>query len=435
MKIKHSSVLLILLLTVPLFLDGGLNAKAVAAQTALDLYFGVDVAYGDLAATERIIDNVSSYTNFFVVGCSGDYNETRLTGVCDYVHSKGLTFIVFSDDPRYPSKQWIQTAKDTYGGSFLGFYFYDEPGGRQLDQAKYPTVPSAKNYTDAANKYVGITKWWLRNGLWAITNSFAYPTEYQLFTSDYGLYWYDYQGGYDTVFAEFGWNYSRQLNVALCRGAATALGKDWGVIMTWTYMQPPYIESGPELYNDMVLAYQNGAKYILIFDSNENYTADILQQEHLDAIQQFWQYVQDNPRTISAASDRTAYVLPQYYAYGFRGPSDKIWGLWGPDAITSDICMNISALMLQYDTNLDIIYPDGPAVESIGYQNILYWNDTKLASLDPPDPPQNTPPPLNGTTGYLYAIAASTLIAAAVGATVLELKRRRSRQPKAIACP
>ncbi len=431
MKFKRTAILLILLLALPLFLEGTLNSP-VAAQTAPDVYFGVDVAYGDVDATLQLIDNVSAFTNFFVVGCSGDYNETRLTTITQHLYGKGLTFIVFSDDPRYPSKDWFQTATDAYGSSFLGVYFYDEPGGRQLDQAKYPTVPSATDYTDAAHKYVGITSWWLRNGSWAITNNFAYPTQYKLFTSDYGLYWYDYLGGYDTVLAEFGWNYSRQLNVALCRGAATALGKDWGVIMCWTYMQPPYLESGPELYDDLLLAYQNGAKYIVVFDSNEDYTADILQPEHFQALQQFWQYVQDNPRSANAASDRAAYVLPEHYAYGFRGPGDKIWGLWGPDAVTSDVCMNVSVLMLQHDRNLDIIYPDGPqSIETIGYQNVYYWNDTQLAGTPTSSPEPTAYEPLSFYLPpiYYFVIAAAILATALAFASTMRYRKKPPKLP------
>lgn len=64
------------------------------------------------------------------------------------------------------------------------------------------------------------------------------------------------------------------MNVALCRGAATVQNKDWGVIITWTYNNPPYIESGEELYNDLIYAYKNGAKYVAVFDSNENYSKE-----------------------------------------------------------------------------------------------------------------------------------------------------------------
>ena len=144
--------------------------------------------------------------------------------------------------------------------------------------------------------------------------------------SDYALYWFDYKAGLSTVFAEFGWNYSRQLNVALCRGAATVQNKNWGVMIDWTYTNPPYLESGPQLLDDMKLAYDNGAKYIIIFDSNENYTQSTLQPEHLQAMQQFWQYAQANPRPSDPPSSRVAFVLPNDYGYGFRGPDDKIWG-------------------------------------------------------------------------------------------------------------
>ena len=40
------------------------------------------------------------------------------------------------------------------------------------------------------------------------------------FISDYGLYWWDYLGGYSTVFAEFGWNCSVAEQIALVKGAA-----------------------------------------------------------------------------------------------------------------------------------------------------------------------------------------------------------------------
>ena len=110
MKIKQFTVLLILLLILPLFLNGSLPSKAAATDFSPPLYFGVDVAFGSISATEQLIDNVSSYTNFFVIGCTGDYNETRLTAISQYVYSKGLTFIVYTDNTRYPSKQWLETA-------------------------------------------------------------------------------------------------------------------------------------------------------------------------------------------------------------------------------------------------------------------------------------------------------------------------------------
>ena len=144
MKLKQPTVLLILLLILPLFLNCSLTAKAATTQTSPSLYFGVDVAFGSIAATEQLIDNVSSYTNFFVIGCTGNYNVTRLTIISQYVYDKGLSFIVYTDNPRYPSSQWLEDAKNNYGNSFLGIYYYDEPGGKQLDQHNYPIVTAAE---------------------------------------------------------------------------------------------------------------------------------------------------------------------------------------------------------------------------------------------------------------------------------------------------
>jgi hypothetical protein len=441
MKFKQLTVLLILLLSLPLFLNCTSTAKADTTQTTPSLYFGVDVAFASLGVTEQLIDNVSSYTNFFVIGCTGNYNLTRLTIISQYVFDKGMSFIVYSDKPSYPSSQWLEDAKNNWGNSFLGIYYDDEEGGKQLDQTKYPIVTSADNYSDAANQYVSILNWWIRSGPYAVTQNFAYPTEFQLFTSDYALYWYDYEAGYNTVFAELGSNYSRQLNIALVRGAATVQNKDWGVILDWTYTQPPYLENGTELYNDMTLAYENGAKYIIVFDSNKNWTQNVLQQGQLDAMKEFWQYVQANPRTISPVSDRAAYVLPADYGYGFRGPEDKIWGLWSADSLTLDIGMSITTLFQMYPNSLDIVYPDGSrSIESVGYCNVIYWNDTRLIpnmpiiqspspilppSTPSPTPQQETPLLSYPTTVYIYAIAAGILIAVAVAITVLKFRKRR----------
>jgi hypothetical protein len=140
MKSKQTIILLVLLLLSGLFIGVNLNAPEAAGQTPLPLYFGVDVAFGDIEQTKHLIDNVSAFTNFFVIGCSQNYNVTRLSQISDYVYAKGLTFLVFTDDPHYPSRQWLQNANSTYGSQFMGIYFYDEAGGRQLDQAKYPAA-------------------------------------------------------------------------------------------------------------------------------------------------------------------------------------------------------------------------------------------------------------------------------------------------------
>jgi hypothetical protein len=175
------------------------------------------------------------------------------------------------------------------------------------------------------------------------------------------------------------WNYSRQLNVALCRGAATAQNKDWGVVIVWTYTEPPYLESGEELYDDLILAYQNGAKYIVLFDTNKNYTHGTLQEEHLDALKRFWQYAEKNPRTSDTAEERVAFVLPKDFAYGFRGPSDKIWGLWEATAFSNELCVSLNSHLEEYGTKLDVIYDDEiEDYSASAYSKIIFWNGTVL---------------------------------------------------------
>lgn len=384
MKLKLFTILLVFLLILPLFLNYSTITNAVSASTSPNIFLGVDVSFESVPATEQLIDNVSSYTNLFVIGCYGNYNLTRLSVISQYVYDKGLSFIVYTDSPWYPSSQWLASAKNDYGDKFLGIYYLDEAGGKQLDQTSpvvtNATLPkSGATFSDAATKYVQTISNLLRNGTRAITRNFAYPNEFQLFTSDYSLYWYDYEAGYDTVFAEFTMNYSQQLNLDLVRGAATSQNKDWGVMITWKYNDTPYMESGPELLSDMKLAYDNGAKYIIVFDGNQNWTQNVLEPDQLTAIKEFSQYAQATPQTVTPVGDRTAYVLPLDYAYGFRGPYDRIWGLWNPDSLTDSICVNVSKLMQEYGNNFDIVYPNGTnPVESVGYKDIFYWNDPRL---------------------------------------------------------
>ena len=162
------------------------------------------------------------------------------------------------------------------------------------------------------------------NGVPVVAN-FTHSLGSSLFTSDYGLYWFDYELGYDTVFAQFGWNNSRPLQIALLRGAAEAQNKNWGAIITWTYNQTPYLESGPQMYNDMVLAYDSGATYIAVYDSSQNYTSTTLTQDDFNALKKFWNYVQQNPDKHGSLKADTAVVLPQDYGFGFRSPDDSVW--------------------------------------------------------------------------------------------------------------
>ena len=375
MKPTYLIGMLISLLVIILLLRIGLPvANLVKRRELSDLFVGIDAAYEDMDEVKQLVDDVSSYTNVFVLGCKGiTHNFTRLDEMCQYIYDKDMYFIIYKEN--FTNTDWLEEAQAKWGDKFLGFYAYDELGGWQVDLYDLRGVEEADNYTDAANQFESninrILDWY--------TQSYTNSTKYPLFTSDYALYWFDYKGGYDTVFAEFGWNYSRQLNIALCRGAATMQGKDWGTIITWTYTEPPYLESSEELFNDLLLAYENGAKYIIIFNSNENYTHGVLEPDQLQALRVFWHYVQNNPRTSFPASDRVAYVLPKDYAYGFRGPNDKIWGFWEADAFSDQICQTLGSLIEEYGVRLDVIYDEGLESNSTcGYSQLIFWNGTSV---------------------------------------------------------
>jgi hypothetical protein len=266
----------------------------------------------------------------------------------------------------------LNAIKSKYSEKFLGLEYEDELGGSQLDSWEYRPVLEAENYADAANQFAGSINGYLNMQILPFS---PFPSDFHLFTADYALYWFDYKAGYDVVFAELGWNYSRQLNVALCRGAATIQSKEWGAMITWTYDHPPYISSGAELYEDLIYAYENGAKYMIVFDSNKEYTEGILEQEHFEALQQFWEYARANPIKINQSGDRVAYVLPKDFAYGFRGPEDKIWGLWEADAFSFEVSESLSKLLEQYGSKLDIIYDDGLELDRT-YSKHVFWNGT-----------------------------------------------------------
>ena len=307
-------------------------------------------------------------------------NLTQLQDVSQYVIDNGLYIVIFTHFEMGSSiAQWINNASQNWGNKFLGIYAYDELGGRQLDRDEnYTQVNQASNYSDASSKFVSS----LNKGLNHFMQYYMMTSNQNLITSDYALYWFDYKAGYNTVLSEFIWNYSKQLSISLNRGAATVQNKNWGVIIDWKYNDMPYIESGPELYNDMVLAYQNGAKYITIFDYPKNSAYGILQKEHLQAMQQFWQYIKDNPQPSSTVDDRVTYVLPKDYGYGFRGPADKIWGLWSADNLTYQIGNEIGNALEKYGSKLDIIYDDGlNPTNTAMYSQLIFWNGTVRSSL------------------------------------------------------
>jgi hypothetical protein len=77
-----------------------------------------------------------------------------------------------------------------------------------------------KDYNDAATIFVSTEQHTL--------SSIGNQSDVELFTSDYGLYWFDYKGGYNTVFAELFGGQTDAQTLALDRGAADMQDKTWG---------------------------------------------------------------------------------------------------------------------------------------------------------------------------------------------------------------
>ncbi len=250
MKNKYSIVFVSLLLIVSLLLVSFLILQSVGVNSPPksdlpSVFVGIDVAYNNISDVEALVNQVSSYVNLIIIGSTGITYSNQINEVCQYIYDKGLYFIIYTETA--PSPTWLQNSINKWGNHFLGLYGYDEMGGKQVDYYTDDFMlirqGQAANFTDAANKYENV----LNTTLGGLTRYFNASANVPLFTSDYAAYWFDYKGGYDTVFAEFGWNYSRPLNVALCRGAAESQNKAWGAIMAYTYTDPPYIESAPEL--------------------------------------------------------------------------------------------------------------------------------------------------------------------------------------------
>jgi len=346
---------------------------------AREFYVGVMFAYGnETSQVKALVDKVKDYTNFFVLGSTDLLDsQSALTEACDYIYNANLSFIVQFKGLQaynYSITDWMVMAHQRYGNQFLGVYRYDEPGGSQLDgnpaQQLINSTAAGPNptYASVANQYV-----------YTLSYFSTYYLNYspRIFTSDYALYWFDYKADYTTVFAEFVGNQSRDRHIALCRGAANAFDKDWGVIVTWKYNQAPYLESGVELYNDLALAYSAGAKYAVVFSYPQIGPYGTLTDEHFQALQLFWNMLHTNPGSFGSNPPNAAYVVPADYGFGFRSATDTIWGLFPPDELSSKIFSDVSILTVKYGAHFNILY-DEPVITPLlkNYTQVFYWNQT-----------------------------------------------------------
>jgi len=373
-------------------------------------YVGVTFCGNNTAEAKLLIDKIKDYTNLFILqsGTISD-NETTITDICNYAVSSGLNIIVNLGVSQTYTRvwtwqfSWLESAKQRYGDRFLGAYYDDEPAGIQLDynwfnfflnysshfEGRPHASPLHQIFADLEDEMANITRpepkdydseaeWFQMILETNQGHKSLRDAEINTFTSDYALYWFDYLGGYDVMLAQFGWNNSYIQDIALVRGAAKMQSKSWGAIITWKYEEPPYLDSGEEIYNQMYAAYEAGAEYAIIFTYPQigGSPYGTLKNEHFEALERLWDEVAQNPRKVSECQAEAAFVLPRNYGWGMRHPGDWIWGFWGPDEKSSQIWENSQKLLEQYGMRLDIVYDDSAFPVADRYRLIYYWNQT-----------------------------------------------------------
>lgn len=406
---KALPTLLVILLVVSSFIVLGYYFLSSIQNEKEEFYVGVAFCGNTTQEAKLLIDKVKDYTNLFVLQ-SGPIskNKTAINEICDYAISSDLDFIVFLgwfDFDYLWQVPWLDEAKDQWGDRFLGLYLYDEPGGIQIDHnwtstfhyletvfpelystfepyvEKNSSVLSLRDYSEATKRHID----YLTDD---IRIDELLDRSITAMTSDYALYWFDYLAGYDTVFVQIGWNHSTVKHVGLCRGAANVQNKDWGSIIVWNGRDEidnfsGHYKTGNEMLHDMKISYQNGAKYVVIFNY-PTYPTDnkygILTDDHFVAIETFWNYVQQNPNDYGIINAKTVLVLPPDYGWGMRHPEDRIWGYWGPDELSPKIWNITQFLVEKYGFELDIVYDDPSFPVMNKYETTYYWNQT--LSLD-----------------------------------------------------
>jgi len=413
--------LLIVVLAVSVAAYTSYSIRTLPKANPSDVHVGVAFGGETVQEAKILIDRVKNYTNLFILDAGRNpitENQTCVEEICDYAVANGLSVIVnvgvelpldtsrywFWEQPLNVTEQW----KAMWGDKFLGMYYNDEPGGIQLDgnwsawfriygQYYLQLRNSSKAASDLYQTYLKMLGF-MENG----TSPSNYNLEANFFvqdvlegdrglnalkaagvttyTSDYGLYWFDYLGGYNVMFTELGWNCSVAEQIALVKGAARLQDKEWGAIITWKYDSAPYLDGGDQIYNQMLTSYESGAKYIVIFNypyaNGSNY--GVMTNDQFIALQRFWNDIHHNGFP-DLSGPEAALVLPENYGWGMRDPNDTIWGFWPPDGKTLQVAMATSTLLSRYGTTLDVVYDDPQyPVANVGYQHVYYWNQTNI---------------------------------------------------------
>jgi hypothetical protein len=401
---------LVLIGILALSLAAALVAHTQSSNTKTpSVYVGVAFGGTTVDQAKLLIDRVKSYTNLFILNAgrnSLSINQTAVTEICDYATSQGLSIIVNLGVKTRETPDWqrefFNSAKERYGEEFLGVYYDDEPMGIPFDWDWYgvfrngseayqdPYLPAlaplfqrlhnaSENGQQPAD-YSVEAKWYHNLLMLNRGHNELKANNITTFTSDYLLYWYDFLGNYDTVFAQIIGSNTTENNkqISQIRGAANLQNKTWGTIITWSHLQPVDLGTGEVIHNQMVNAYNAGAKYIILFNYPYNETGNpygILTDEHFAAMKKFWDQTatKQNP---TAANAKAVLVLPKDYGWGMRSIDDRIWGIWPADDKAQIIWSSTQKMLAQYGLNLDIVYDD-PAYSVQGkYSEVYFWNQS-----------------------------------------------------------
>jgi hypothetical protein len=397
------------------------NLNQVKADPGV--FVGIAFCGNTTAQAKVLIDRVKDYTNLFVLDTGRSElsrNETAVYEICDYATANGLSIIInlginsvteddittwfWKENITETKQNWTQR----WGDKFLGIYYNDEPGGIQLDgswrrfyeehggnltSVDHPAIKALneiqvklaayvdygikpENYDLEADFFVNLV---LNDGDPGLSSLNA--AGITTYTSDYGLYWWDYLGGYDVMFAELGWNASVAQQIAQVKGAARLQEKEWGAMITWKYRGVPFLANGDEIYSQMLTSYQAGAKYIMIFNyakDDKGNTAEAMTDEHYLALEQFWNDI-NNETYDDLSTPTAALVLPHNYGWGMRDHNDTIWGFWPTDEKTRQIATVMGALLAEHGAALDIVFEDAAyPIANVSYRHIYYWNTTDI---------------------------------------------------------
>ncbi|MCL2475789.1 hypothetical protein [Candidatus Bathycorpusculum sp.] len=146
-----------------MFLIGIVSATLIMADnvspTDKTVYVGVTYEGDTVDGAKQLIDKVKTYTNLFILS-SGELNFTEVEEIGDYTIAAGLNFSVYigTNAGNAVTQEWLDRIPQRWDNHFIGIYFYDEPGGKMLDDRVWFTEPN-RSVAKEADGSISIGEW------------------------------------------------------------------------------------------------------------------------------------------------------------------------------------------------------------------------------------------------------------------------------------